>query len=111
MQFRTPQSSKRQQVIDQAPHVRCRVSNFSQITAIRLIKRPGDALFQNADETGDVPNRGAEIVRDGVTERFQFAINHREFSIHVMKLFFGLFSFCNVLGDAQEENRLPTIVI
>ncbi len=70
----TAHAGEGQQVVDQYPHLAGRVRDDLQVVLALLILHLLAPLVEQLHEAGDVPERGAQIVRHGIAEGFQFLI-------------------------------------
>ena len=69
-----PDAREGQQIVNQIPHPLCRLGNRRQMAQALFGKRRPGVLLQQFHEAHDMAQRRAQIVGDGITERFQFLV-------------------------------------
>ena len=74
LHFRTSDAREGQQVVNQIPHPFCRLGNRRQMAETFFGKRRPGVFLQQFHEAQDMAQRRAQIVGDGITERFQFLV-------------------------------------
>ena len=74
MHFRASGLGKPQQIIDQPGHLANRLGDLIQIAFWFTRQGFREAPGQQVHITGDMPERRAQVVRNGITEGFQFLV-------------------------------------
>ena len=69
-----PSAREGQQVVNQFPHPFRGLGNVRQMVEVFFGKRGAGVLLQHLHEAQDMAQRRAQIMRDGITERFQFLV-------------------------------------
>ena len=110
-----------QQVINQMTHPFRRFGNRRQMTEALFGKRGPGVFLQQVHEAQDVAQRGAQIVGNGITERFQFLVGglqlHRafddallQFRIEPADFIFRAFVFRDVTNVALDHVAVTGLI-
>jgi hypothetical protein len=74
LQFRAPDPGEGKEVLNQSPHPCRGLENRFQMVATVFRKRWAFLLLEQSYKAHDVPQWRSQIVRNGITERFQFLV-------------------------------------
>ena len=64
-----------EQILDQARHAPRRIADHLEVVARLVVGRLGDVLAELVGESRDMAQRRAQVVRNRIAERLQFAID------------------------------------
>jgi hypothetical protein len=119
--FRAADPRKCEQIINQAAHSICRIDNHANVMPAFLIKRSVGMPLQKLGKSGDVSNRRAQVMRHGVSERFEFFVDSSQlggafdypllqFSVEFVNFFFCALAFGHVTIDFHNGRRSAVLV-